>query len=59
MEELVKIDEKYMISVKHNHFGFTIEYSRLNTMQEHWIKDITSKEHYEQFLEEAINTLTK
>jgi len=59
MDELVKIDEKHRISVKHNHFGFTVEYSRLNTMQEHWIKDITSKEHFEQFLEEAIKKLTK
>lgn len=58
MEELVKIDENFKISVKHNFFGFSIEYSKNNTMPEHWIRAITSKEHFEQFFEEAIKKLT-
>jgi len=59
LDELVKVDEKYRITVKHNHFGFEIDYSTMNTIFEHDLCSLTTKEHFEQFLDEAIKILNK
>jgi len=59
MDELVKVDEKYRITVKHNLFGFEIDYSAINTISEHDLCNLTTKEHFDQFLDEAIEILNK
>jgi hypothetical protein len=58
MDELIKVEENHQIRVKYSYFGVTIERSTLFTIEEHYlINNQTTKEHFEETLKEALNTI--
>lgn len=60
-DELIMITEKEKTTIKHNHFGYTIEVSSLFHIEESDIREnsLTTKEHFEQELSEALDYLHK
>lgn len=59
LDELVKVDEKYAIIVKYSHFGVTIEKTSVYHVEEYYLDKITTREHFEDKLKEALKLINK
>ena len=59
-DELVKVYPNYQVTVKYDSFGLKIECDRNTFYEEHQIlNNLTSKEHFDEVFEEALQQLVK
>lgn len=58
LDEYIKVCENYIIRVKQNHFGFTIEKDKLFRMEKHYLEKFqTSEMYFDQAISNAINEI--
>lgn len=58
LDQLIMVDERFKIIVKHNHFGITIEKTHNFCFEEQFLKHLTTKEHFDEFYKKAIKSIT-
>jgi len=57
-DELIMVDEKYQITIKHNHFGYDIKKTCLvMNVEEYHLKSLTTKEHFQEMMSFALMDL--
>ena len=58
-DELIKIDEKYQLRITWDIFGVEIKKTQNFKIEEHYLNNLTNKEHFDMFYNDALEFINK